>query len=92
MLLWDRAVAAIGGSVLIIRLIKGGTLYYMWSECLFGLLEEAGPAVAAVVVAVRPVAVYAFQAVSEGDGRENGPPKNKNKKGMSLCEGRGAFY
>lgn len=36
----------------------------MWSECLFGLIEESGAVTAAVAVAVRPVAVYAFFAVS----------------------------
>lgn len=62
--LWERAAANVGSSVLIIRLVKGGTLFYMWSECLFGLLEQTGPAVVALVIAVRPVAVYAFCAVS----------------------------
>lgn len=66
--LWERAAANVGSSVLIIRLVKGGTLFYMWSECLFGLLEQTGPAVVALVIAVRPVAVYAFCAAFLGTG------------------------
>lgn len=63
---WDRASASMGGSTaLIVKLVQGGTLLYMWSECLFGLIEEAGPVTAAVAVAVRPVAVYAFFGVRE---------------------------
>lgn len=64
---WERAAIDVGGSALLLKLIKGGTFLYMWSECFFGLLEEAGPAVAAVAVAVRPVAVSAFNAVSSRD-------------------------
>lgn len=60
---WERAAAAVGNTVLIIKLVQGGTLFYMWSECLFGLIEEAGALVAAVAVATRPVAVYAFSVV-----------------------------
>ncbi|CAM9595207.1 unnamed protein product [Ectocarpus sp. 6 AP-2014] len=63
---WDRASASIGSTVLIVKLIQGGTLLYMWSECLFGLVEEAGAVAAAVAVAVRPVAVYAFFAAFLG--------------------------
>eukprot|EP00903_Cladosiphon_okamuranus_P012649 g11832.t2 len=64
---WDRASASIGGSTaLIVKLVQGGTLLYMWSECLFGLIEEAGAVTAAVAVAVRPVAVYAFFGVFMG--------------------------
>ncbi|CAM9312176.1 unnamed protein product, partial [Hapterophycus canaliculatus] len=60
---WDRAAASIGSSsALIVKLVQGGTLLYMWSECLFGLIEESGAVTTAVAVAVRPVAVYAFFA------------------------------
>lgn len=76
---WERSAAEVGSSVLIIKLVQGGTYFYMWSECLFGLIEEAGAAVAAVTVAIRPVAVYAFSAVSGrfpdgggGGGRKSG--------------------
>ena len=61
---WERAAAAVGNAVLIVRLVQGGTLFYMWSECLFGLVEEVGPLAATVAVAVRPVAVYALSSVS----------------------------
>lgn len=61
---WERTVEAVGNTALIIKLVRGGTLFYMWSECLFGLVEEAGALAAAVTVAVRPVAVYAFSSVS----------------------------
>ena len=62
---WERAAALVGNSALVIKIIQGGTLFYMWSECLFGLVEEAGALTAALAVAVRPVAVYAFSAVRE---------------------------
>lgn len=63
---WDRASASIGGgTALIVKLVQGGTLLYMGSECLFGLIEEAGAVTAAVAVAVRPVAVYAFFGVRQ---------------------------
>ena len=62
---WERAAAAVGNATLIVRLVQGGTLFYMWSECLFGLVEEVGPLAATVAVAVRPVAVYALAAVSK---------------------------
>ncbi|CAM9871686.1 unnamed protein product [Pylaiella littoralis] len=65
---WDRASASIGATALIVRLVQGGTLLYMWSECLFGLIEEAGAVTAAVAVAVRPVAVSAFFGVFLGEG------------------------
>lgn len=65
---WELAVAGVGNSApLIIKVVQGGTLFYMWSECLFGLVEEAGALTAALAVAVRPVAVYAFYVVSIGD-------------------------
>lgn len=62
---WERAAAAVGNAALIVRLVQGGTLFYMWSECLFGLVEEIGPLAATVAVAVRPVAVYALSSVSQ---------------------------
>eukprot|EP00904_Undaria_pinnatifida_P007303 jgi/Undpi1/3702/HiC_scaffold_16.g07072.m1 len=65
---WERAAAAVGNAALIVRLVQGGTLFYMWSECLFGLVEEAGPLAATVAVAVRPVAVYALSSAFLGGG------------------------
>eukprot|EP00752_Nemacystus_decipiens_P009275 g8286.t1 len=66
---WDTASASVGGSTaLIVKLVQGGTLLYMWSECLFGLIEETGPVTTAVAVAVRPVAVYAFCGTFLGGG------------------------
>lgn len=64
---WERAAAAVGNAALIVRLVQGGTLFYMWSECLFGLVEEAGPLAATVAVAVRPVAVYALSSVRKAN-------------------------
>ncbi|CAM9910613.1 unnamed protein product [Ascophyllum nodosum] len=68
---WERAAALVGNSALVIKIIQGGTLFYMWSECLFGLVEEAGALTAALAVAVRPVAVYAFSAAFWGGGWTN---------------------
>lgn len=66
----------------------------MWSECLFGLIEEAGPGTAAVAVAVRPVAVYAFCGVRSSGvrfvfcgvlpGEMLAPPSAKRTKGKNL--------
>ncbi|CAM9200584.1 unnamed protein product [Scytosiphon promiscuus] len=74
---WDRAAESIGSSsALIVKLIQGGTLLYMWSECLLlSSVEEWGNNLcptAAVTALLRPMLLHSGRAFLGGGWATSG--------------------